>query len=90
MKYSPRRFGGWFEGTCLNTAVYEVAGPLPLNAEYAPFTARPYEKNKANFNAGSVTHTSTNFFVLWKSSAGIFPRTFIHHPMTAGCQVARW
>ena len=28
---------GWFGDACLNTAVYEVAGPLLLIAEYARF-----------------------------------------------------
>jgi hypothetical protein len=34
-------------------------------------------------------HTSTKNFVVWKSSAGIFPRTSIHRPDASLCQVPR-
>jgi hypothetical protein len=34
-------------------------------------------------------HTSTKIFVVWKSSAGIFPRTSIHRPDASLCQVPR-
>jgi len=35
---------------------------------------------KRTFEAGSVRHTSTKFFVVWKTSAGIFSRILIQKP----------
>jgi hypothetical protein len=40
--------------------------------------------------ARSVRHTSTKSFVVWKSSAGIFPRRTIHRANSFRCQVPRW
>jgi hypothetical protein len=37
-------------------------------------------KAKRISKAGSDRHTSTKFFVVWKTSAGIFPRMTIQNP----------
>src|SRR5579864_6221678 len=74
MKYSPRRSGGWLESACSKLPFYEVAGTINFTAESVQCIGRGCLKQKEFFEAGSVRHSSTNFFVVWKSSEGIFPR----------------
>jgi hypothetical protein len=55
------------------TPLYEVASvSLLRNVVYV---APVQTKQKIFSKAGPDRHTSTIFFVVWKSSAGIFPRT---------------
>jgi hypothetical protein len=72
MKYSPRRPGGWLESACSKLPFYEVAGTINFTAESARVTKRGCQKQKEFFEAGSVRHSSTKFFVVWKSSRAIF------------------
>jgi hypothetical protein len=67
MKYSPRRSGGWLESACSNCRFNDVAETTNFTAESARITVRG-SKAKRIFEAGSVRHSSTNFFVVWKSS----------------------
>jgi hypothetical protein len=77
MKYSPSDALAAGKRRLLKLPFYEVAGTVNFTAESACCTA-PMPNPKRISKAGSVRHTSTDFFVVWKSSAGIFPRKIIH------------
>ncbi len=68
------------ESACLKLPFYEVAGTINFTAECVRFLCARLPKAKRISKAGSVRDTSTKFFVVWKTSAGIFPRMTIQNP----------
>jgi hypothetical protein len=77
MKYSPRRSGGWLESACFKTAVRRSCWNDQFYCGKRPIYRARLPNAKRICGAGSVRHSSTNFFVVWKSSEGIFPRVII-------------
>jgi hypothetical protein len=64
----------------LELPFYEVAGTVNFTAESACIPELLLLKSEKILKAGSVRHTSTKFFVVWKTSAGKIPRTLIQNP----------
>ena len=60
------------ESACLKLPFYEVAGTIKFTAECVRFSVRGCPTAKRISKAGSVRDTSTNFFVVWKTSAKNF------------------
>ncbi len=56
----------------LKLLFYEVAGTVNFTAECACLLVSCVQSQKTFSKARSEPHTSTNFFVVWKTSAGIF------------------
>jgi len=88
--FTTRRPGGWLRERLLELPFYEVAGTVKFTAESACIPELLLPKAKRILKAGSVRHTSTKFFVVWKTSAGKNLRTFIQNPNRWCCQVPRW
>jgi hypothetical protein len=68
---------------------YEVAETVNCTAECACFLVAPMQFNGRSQKAGPVRHTSTNFFVMWKSSRLDFSAMLIHLLNSSRCQVPR-
>jgi hypothetical protein len=90
MKVSPRGAPAAGRERLLKLPFYEVAGTVKFAAETRLYCRVLLPNAKRILKAGSVRHTSTNFFVVWKTSARFFARSFIQNPNAADCQVSQW
>jgi hypothetical protein len=69
----------------------KIAGTISMTRGKRLNHPRQLAKAKKEIpTARSDGDTSTKFFVVWKTSAGIFPGIPIHHPKPSCCQVPRW
>jgi len=63
-----------------NCRFYEVAGTIKFTAECDRISVQWLLKAKRISKARSERDTSTKYFVVWKTLAGIFPRMIIQYP----------